>query len=105
MHEEEYIRHDATALAGLVRAGEVSAAELDAFCVAHPMLANYKRPRYYRFVDSLPMTATGKKMHYKARGQVLEDSKAGLLEKVSHNLSIISSKELKERPCTTHRKR
>ncbi|MFZ2949121.1 MAG: hypothetical protein WA003_06520, partial [Desulfuromonadaceae bacterium] len=56
--------------------------ELDEFCVQHPMLANYKRPRYYRFVDKLPMTATGKLLHYKARTQVQEDMKAGLFEKV-----------------------
>ena len=31
------------------------------------MLADYKRPRAYRLVDSLPMTATGKKMHFRVR--------------------------------------
>jgi long-chain acyl-CoA synthetase len=56
--------------------------ELDDFCVQHPMLANYKRPRYYCFVDKLPMTATGKLLHYKARKQVQEDMLAGLFEKV-----------------------
>ena len=40
-------------------------ASLDAHCRAHPMLADYKRPRAYRLVDSLPMTATGKKMHFR----------------------------------------
>ena len=40
---------------------------LDAHCRAHPMLADYKRPRAYRLVDSLPMTATGKKMHFRVR--------------------------------------
>ncbi|HET8559302.1 MAG TPA: AMP-binding protein [Marmoricola sp.] len=45
----------------------VTAAELDAHCRAHPMLADFKRPRAYRFVESLPLTATGKKVHYKAR--------------------------------------
>jgi acyl-coenzyme A synthetase/AMP-(fatty) acid ligase len=43
----------------------------------------YKRPRYYRFVDQLPMTATGKLIHYKARQQAQKDMKDGLLEKVS----------------------
>lgn len=56
--------------------------DLDEFCVQHPMLANYKRPRYYCFVDKLPMTATGKLLHYKARTQVQEDMQAGLFEKV-----------------------
>ncbi|WP_051273429.1 class I adenylate-forming enzyme family protein [Desulfotruncus alcoholivorax] len=56
--------------------------ELDRYCLEHPMLARYKRPRYYRFVDQLPMTATGKKVHYKLADQVESDFKQGLLEKV-----------------------
>ncbi len=59
----------------------LSVKDLDEFCRKHPMLASYKRPRYYRFVDALPMTATGKKVHYKVRARVQEDAKAGLLEK------------------------
>ena len=42
-------------------------AALEAHTRDHPMLAGYKRPRLYRFVDELPMTATGKKVHYKVR--------------------------------------
>jgi acyl-CoA synthetase (AMP-forming)/AMP-acid ligase II len=59
-----------------------TANELDQFCVQHPMLANYKRPRFYRFVEALPMTATGKLLHYKARSQADDDLKNGLFEKV-----------------------
>ena len=47
-----------------------SAAELDKHCRAHPMMADFKRPRGYRFVDSLPRTATGKKMHYVIRDEL-----------------------------------
>lgn len=53
--------------------------ELKKFVISHPMIPVYKRPRYWRFVDNLPMTATGKKQHYKLREQVLEDLKKGLL--------------------------
>lgn len=60
----------------------LTARELDEFCSDHPMLARYKRPRYYRFLEKLPMTATGKKLHYKIRTRVIEDARAGLLEKV-----------------------
>jgi len=60
----------------------VTSQDLDEFCVRHPMLGNYKRPRFYRFVDQLPMTATGKLIHYKARQQAQEDMQAGLFEKV-----------------------
>ncbi len=62
--------------------GEVSARELDDHCRRHPMLAVFKKPRYYRFVSELPYTATGKKMRYKIREQAREDLKAGLLERV-----------------------
>ncbi|MGH3472056.1 MAG: class I adenylate-forming enzyme family protein [Nocardioidaceae bacterium] len=64
------------------RADDVVTAEAcDAYCRAHPMLADFKRPRTYRFVDELPMTATGKKMHFRLRNQVAADSEAGLLER------------------------
>jgi acyl-CoA synthetase (AMP-forming)/AMP-acid ligase II len=39
---------------------------LDEHCRAHHLLSSFKRPRAYRFVDSLPVSATGKKLHYKA---------------------------------------
>ncbi|WP_347487791.1 AMP-binding protein [Desulfoscipio sp. XC116] len=60
----------------------LTAGELNKYCVEHPMLANYKRPRYYKFVEQLPMTATGKKIHYKLARQVEKDMQLGLLEKV-----------------------
>jgi acyl-coenzyme A synthetase/AMP-(fatty) acid ligase len=44
------------------------------------MLAGFKRPRAYRFVDELPMTATGKKVHYRVREQAAHDAADGLLE-------------------------
>jgi acyl-CoA synthetase (AMP-forming)/AMP-acid ligase II len=56
--------------------------ELAAHCTDHPMLANYKRPRFCRFVEELPFTATGKKMHYKVKQMAIEDQKKGLLERL-----------------------
>jgi acyl-coenzyme A synthetase/AMP-(fatty) acid ligase len=47
--------------------GGLTAAECDKHLLAHPMLANFKRPRGYKFVPALPRTATGKLMHYKLR--------------------------------------
>ena len=58
----------------------LTAAECERHCHAHPMLADYKRPRAYRFVDALPMTATGKKVHYQVREQARKDAAAGVLE-------------------------
>jgi acyl-CoA synthetase (AMP-forming)/AMP-acid ligase II len=50
-------------------------------CSGHPMLAGYKRPRAYRFVSELPMTATGKKMHYQLREQAKQDAAQGLFQR------------------------
>lgn len=58
----------------------LSAAECDEHCRRHPLLAPYKRPRAYRFVAELPLTATGKKMHYRAAQQAERDVAAGLFE-------------------------
>ena len=37
--------------------------ELKQYCLRHPMLSPYKRPRMYQFVNELPHTATGKLLH------------------------------------------
>lgn len=57
----------------------LTVAELIAFCSEHPMLSKYQCPRYYRFVDELPRTATGKKQHYVIKQQAKEDLKNDLL--------------------------
>jgi acyl-CoA synthetase (AMP-forming)/AMP-acid ligase II len=57
----------------------LTAADCDKHCQAHPMLAAFKRPRAYRFVTELPVTATGKKMHYKVRELAIADDAEGLL--------------------------
>ena len=61
----------------------LTASELDIFCKEHPMLASFKRPRYYRFVEALHMTATGKKIHYKIKQKAKEEMAEGLLEKAT----------------------
>lgn len=60
----------------------LTAAELDIFCKESPYIANFKRPRYYRFIDSLPFTATGKKQHVKVKEMASLDLENGLLEQV-----------------------
>ena len=60
---------------------ELTVADLAKYCNEHPMLSTYKRPRWYRIVDSLPHTATGKKMHYVIKQQAAEDLKNGLLKR------------------------
>jgi 2-furoate---CoA ligase len=47
-------------VAVVVPEGELSAEELDAYCLASDALARFKRPREYRFVESLPKSPSGK---------------------------------------------
>ena len=60
----------------------LSAEDLDEFCKQSPEVSNFKRPRYYRFVQQIPFNATGKKLHVKIREMALEDLKNGLLYRV-----------------------
>ena len=47
-------------VAVVVAEGELTAENLDAFCLASDALARFKRPREYRFVASLPKSPSGK---------------------------------------------
>lgn len=60
----------------------LTAEELDDFCKESRMIANYKRPRYYRFVSAIPLNATGKKLHYKIKKMAKEDLYNGLFIRV-----------------------
>ena len=42
--------------------------EMKQYCLEHPMLSPYKRPRMYKFVDELPHNATGKLLHKMPKG-------------------------------------
>ena len=53
--------------------------ELQDYCAAHPDLSKYKCPRYYKFINELPLTATGKKQHYVIKAQAKKDLEEGLL--------------------------
>ena len=52
-------------IAALIRPSDPSLTEkeMKQFCMNHPMLAPYKRPRTFRFVKELPHNATGKLLH------------------------------------------
>lgn len=56
--------------------------ELDHFCKESSAIANFKRPRYYRFVEQIPFNATGKKLHVKIKHTAEVDLKNGLLYRV-----------------------
>lgn len=55
--------------------------ELNQFCNEHPDMAEYKKPRFYRFIKDLPYTATGKKKHFEVRNMAMEDQKQGKFER------------------------
>jgi long-chain acyl-CoA synthetase len=57
------------------RAGESAVAELERLC--HEQLAQYKRPRLWRVVDSLPRTASGKVRKAQVRELLLEGDAGG----------------------------
>ncbi|MBB6448095.1 fatty-acyl-CoA synthase [Geomicrobium halophilum] len=48
----------------------ITAGELEEFCLESDRLANYKRPRQFKFVNDLPRNASGKLQKYLLRDQV-----------------------------------
>ncbi len=50
---------------------EMTEEEVKAFC--HDRIANYKIPRYVKFVDSYPMTASGKIQKFKLREMAIKE--------------------------------
>ena len=56
--------------------------ELDIYCKESPNIANFKRPRFYRFVAQIPFNATGKKLHVRIKETALDDLRNGLLYRV-----------------------
>ena len=58
----------------------LTVSDLVDYCNESYMLSGYKRPRYYRFVKELPMTATGKLQHFIVREMALNDMEQGLLK-------------------------
>ena len=54
--------------------------EMVEFCAQSDLLSVYKRPRYYRFVKEIPMTATGKLQHYLVKEMALSDIEMDMLK-------------------------
>lgn len=55
--------------------------ELLQFCSQSPSLSGFTTPRYYRFVDELPYTPTGKKQRYVLKAQAPKDLEENLLSR------------------------
>jgi len=68
---------------GLPEDDAAAIAELDAFLGRHPLLARYKRPRLYRFIeaDGIPFNATGKKVHYLKKEEAARELAEGLFRR------------------------
>ena len=67
----------------IVRADEsLTPEELDQWCKDSPDIANFKRPRLYRFVSQIPRNATGKKLHVRVKDMAADDLRNGLLYRV-----------------------
>ncbi len=58
---------------------DLTVGEILGFCKNSPNLSKYQVPRYFRLVDDVPRTATGKKQHFKVKAQAKEDLANGLL--------------------------
>ena len=59
----------------------LSVDELDDFCRRHARLSRFKRPRAYQFVSSLPISATGKKLHHQAASAATDEFARGCFVK------------------------
>ena len=60
----------------------LTAQQLERYCKESPLLANYTRPHYYRFVTELPRNVTGKKMHCVMKQLAELDCREGRLTRV-----------------------
>ena len=56
--------------------------ELDAHCKASHAIANFKRPRLYRFVEEIPQNTLGKKMHVYMKDIARDDLQNGRFHEV-----------------------
>ena len=61
---------------------ELTLEEVRDWCDESPDLSVYKRPRYFAFIDSIPATATGKKLRNQIKQKALDDLNAGSLKKL-----------------------
>ena len=77
------VRGQSVAAYIIPRDADVTAEAIAKYCRESNMISEYKCPRWYKFTDSLPMTATGKKMHYVLKQQAENDLKDGSLIKAT----------------------
>lgn len=69
-------RHGQAIAAYVVASGPgLTVEELRQYCLTHPMLPAFKRPRHFHIVEELPHTATGKLLHYRIRERAAREHK------------------------------
>jgi fatty-acyl-CoA synthase len=72
---DEHYGEEIAAWLQLHDGAQASEEEIRAFCT--DQIAHYKIPKYIRFVDTFPMTVTGKPQKFRMRERVVADSQAG----------------------------
>jgi long-chain acyl-CoA synthetase len=71
-----HVEHGEEIMAFVIRRPGVEVAEVELVAWARETMAAYKYPRAVRFVESMPMTSTGKILKRELREQVREESRA-----------------------------
>jgi len=62
----------------IVPSSQVDIKEINSFCIHHPDLANFKRPKRYVIVDSIPRNALGKIIRFELRNALIANELEGL---------------------------
>ncbi len=75
------VKGQAVAAYVVLKDASLTTRELFQFLTHHPRLALFKRPRYFKFVDQIPLTATGKKKHFLIEARAREDLEKGDLKR------------------------
>jgi 2-furoate---CoA ligase len=62
----------------IVPSTSIDIQEIDSFCIQHPDLANFKRPKRYVIVETIPRNALGKITRHELRNALLANELEGL---------------------------
>jgi 2-furoate---CoA ligase len=61
----------------IVPSAQVDIQEIDSFCIHHPDLANFKRPKRYVIVEAIPRNALGKIIRHELRNALIANELQG----------------------------
>jgi long-chain acyl-CoA synthetase len=75
------VKGEAVAAYVVPKDSDLTTRELFQFLTHHPRLAMFKRPRFFKLVERIPMTATGKKQHFVVKAWAREHLEKGELKR------------------------